>query len=97
MPKSPWICSSKSFDTMSDSMFSWYLFLFSADIASWAYALTLNILLDIPFTTMSINLGTIGTGVQSRFICDKSPSTAISFLYLPTDCSALAYRRSLWY
>ena len=45
----------------------WNLFLFSADIPSSAYALTVNNLSDIPFTTMSTNFGIIGTGVQSKF------------------------------
>ena len=39
--------------------------------------------------------GNIGTGVQSRFKYDKSPSTANSFLYFPTDCSPRAYSLSL--
>ena len=34
---------------------------------SCAYAFTLNKRSDIPFTTISTNLGIIGTGVQSKF------------------------------
>jgi hypothetical protein len=52
--------------------------------------LTLKSLFDIPFTIISTNFGITGTGVQSKFRYDKSPSIANSFLYLATDCSPLA-------
>ena len=55
-------CAARSLWTFSTN-----LVLLPVAIGSWANAFILKSLSCIPFTTISTNFGTIGTGFQSKF------------------------------